>query len=51
MQFWYRVLWETILRNYFEYGPVVQEMSFYYFLSGALEAPLFGGAELFVQFW
>ena len=28
MQFWYRVSRGTILWNYFEFGSVVQEMSF-----------------------
>ena len=33
VQFWKRVLWETILWNHFEFGPVVQEeMSFEWFL-------------------
>ena len=25
VQFWYRLSWGTILRNYFEFGSVVQE--------------------------
>ena len=41
----------TILWNYFEYGPVVQEECLKgLFLSRALSALLFGGAEPFVQF-
>ena len=44
-----------IMRNnsvkLFEFGPVVQEeMSFNIFLSGALAALLFSGAEPFMQF-
>ena len=37
----------------FEFGPVVQEEMLFsrYFLSGALEALLFSGAQPFVQFW
>ena len=41
------------IRVNMKFGPVVQEeMSFKdIFLSRALDASLFGGLELFVQFW
>ena len=35
----------------FEFGPLVQEMSFYKNLSRALAALMFSGAEPFMQFW
>ena len=36
--------------NFFEFGSVVQEMSFKKTLSGALTVLLFGAAEPFMQF-
>ena len=43
----------TFLLNYFEFGPVGSAGDFVYklFLSRALAAPLFYGAESFVQLW
>ena len=45
----------TFVRNYFECGPVVQEMMSYFFncffYFFALVAILFTRAEPFVQFW
>ena len=49
MQILYRLLWGTILWNYFEFGPMVQVSRL--FSSRAPAAPLFSGAEPFVQFW
>ena len=41
----------TILWNYFDFGPLVQEkMAFKDVLSRALEARLFSGAEPFLHF-
>ena len=44
------IMKDKIPWNYFEFGPVGQGMSFKRFLSGALAALLFGGAEPFMQF-
>ena len=38
------------LKNYFEFGSVVQEQMLKDFLSGALASLLFGGADPFMQF-
>ena len=40
------------LRNHFEFGPVVQEEMWFKDISYLeLWQPMFGGEELFVQFW